>query len=242
MSFKVRASVTEGLSASNDVPNRIQTLHLFYFHSINKAFIMSVNDQDPVSENPYAAPKADLSNTDSAQNLTTEQRDLRAFVGAKGDYYLAKWNLNADSSGAKSGFNWGALLLAGLWLGYRKMYRITVILYLIILVETIAEEVIIVGVLGEPEQAAGLGRLLGIVVAIVCGSQGNRWYLSHARKVISEVRALGLDDEAVSVMLKKRGGTNLFASLGLLLLFIVANVVVAIVLQVLLYPGESLVP
>ena len=70
--------------------------------------------------------------------------------------------------------------------------------YSIILVESIVEEVLFVGVLGA-KTAAGLGQVVGFLAAIVCGAYGNRWYLSHARKVISNIRAQGLEEHAALV-------------------------------------------
>jgi hypothetical protein len=96
-------------------------------------------------------------------------------------------------------------LLSGLWLLYRKMYVLATIYFAIILVGPIA-----VGVLfaGKAETIAALGQVVGGVGCLICGRNGNRWYLSHARKVVSDVRAQGLEEHAAVEMLSKRGGTS----------------------------------
>jgi hypothetical protein len=76
-----------------------------------------------------------------------------------------------------------------------------------------------------------LGRFFGLVAGIVCGGFGNEWYLSHAQKVIAEMRSRGLAEDAYFEALAKRGGTNIAASLGFLLLFIITDVLMTILLE-----------
>jgi hypothetical protein len=160
----------------------------------------------------------------------TEQ-EIRSFVGPKADYYLEKW---ADSLALKdesygAGFNWAAFFLSGLWLPYRKMYLVTLIFYGIILAESVLEDLVFIGILDEPEPPPALGRMVGLAIAIVCGWYGNRWYLSHTRAKIAELRGLGEEDEAYMQVLAKQGGRSLAASLGIFLSFMVimAGVVMA---------------
>jgi hypothetical protein len=151
-------------------------------------------------------------------NSLSEQ-EIRAFVGPRAGYYLKKWQASLVGAETGTGFNWAAFLIAGLWLPYRKLYRITFVFYGIILLESILEEVLFVLVLGKPETPRGLGLLIGLLAGIVCGAFGNPWYLSHTRKVISEVQSLGLPEDAHLETLCRRGGTSIVASLGLLALF-----------------------
>ena len=202
---------------------------------------MSENAHRPPSENPYAAPASTSGYTQSVPTESAEEQHLREFVGSKADYYLEKWSpLALEHSGRSTGFNWAAFLLSGLWLAYRKMYQVAMIFFAIILVETIAEEILFVGILGKSETPAALGRVVGLVAAIICGTYGNRWYLSHARKVVSDVRAQGIEEHAAAEMLSKRGGTSLGSSLGFFLLYMVIIVAVFIVLELLLYPAVGL--
>ena len=156
-------------------------------------------------------------------NLTEEE--VGAFVGSNASYYLKKWQPAlevAGTAGNPTGFNWAGLFLAGLWLPYRKMYRATLIFWGILLLESLAEDVIYLGILGKSEVPGALGRSIGIIAALVCGGFGNAWYLSHAQKTISEVREQGLTGDAYFKALTSRGGTSLAASLGVLLLGIAA--------------------
>jgi hypothetical protein len=201
---------------------------------------MSTNENGSVPENPYAAPTPESMTSQSFSAESLEERHLRAFVGSKAAYYLQKWRPLLEHEGAGAGFNWAAFFLCGLWLGYRKMYMVCLIFFAIILLESIAEELLFVGVLGEVETPAGVGRVVGIVAAVVCGSFGNRWYLSHARRVVSEVHARGLEEQAVAEVLAKRGGTSLGSALGLFLLYLVATVAALVVLEPILNPMAGL--
>ena len=111
------------------------------------------------------------------------------------------------------------------------MYRIAGIFFGFILLETVLEEVVWVGILGKPEAPAAFGRFVGLVAGIVCGWFANEWYLSHARKAISEVRSQGLSEEAHLEALAKRGGASLAATLGFLALFLLAAFVAVILLE-----------
>jgi len=165
--------------------------------------------------------------------------ELRAFVGRNASYYVNKWSpaLKTRRPGydtvtvgglmvaqPKTGFNWAAFFLAGLWLPYRKLYVPTLLLFGAILTELLIEQVLFVGVLGKPEAPARLGRPFGLAAALVCGWFGNGWYLSRARRVVGEVRSQKLAARAHLRELSKRGGTSLLASFGFFAVFIVAIV------------------
>jgi hypothetical protein len=178
--------------------------------------------------------------------------EARAFVGRKADYYCSKWSPALKSPAAapdqvavaglllsqpKTGFNWAAFFLSGLWLPYRKMYAVTFIFFGVILAESVLEEVLFVGALGMPEAPAALSRLVGLAAALVCGSYGNRWYLSHAQKVITAVRSRGLPEEEYRRVLAKVGGTSLPAAVGFFVLFMGAVFAVLFVLELVFARG-----
>lgn len=137
------------------------------------------------------------------QPLTEEE--IRAFVGRKADYYVERW-MRRDSMGA----NWAAFFLSGIWFPYRKMYRATLIFYGAILADAVLEEII-----DLPEH---LSRWVGVAVAVICCSSANRWYFNHATSKIRELRAQGLPEEKYLDAVAARGGTSLFAGLGLFVL------------------------
>jgi hypothetical protein len=114
------------------------------------------------------------------------------------------------------------------------MYRATTILYGILLLGPNLAEIVFVGILGKPEASRILGSFVGIVAAIVCGVFGNDWYLSHSQKAITEVRNQALAADAHFQALAKRGGTSAAASLGFLMVYLFAAVVMAFLSALLL--------
>jgi hypothetical protein len=165
------------------------------------------------------------------------EQEIRAFVGRKAEFYLKKWQLALEgtgNAGNATGFNWAASLLGGLWLPYRKMYRVAMIFYGIILLETVFEDIVYIGILGKPEAPGSIGRFVGTIVAIVCGGFANAWYLEHTQEAITELRSQGLPEYAYLQELAKRGGTNIAASLGFFIMFIVAMVVETLLTDLLL--------
>jgi hypothetical protein len=185
--------------------------------------------------NPSAPESAGEWRLEPTSAALTEQ-EIRAFVGSSADYYLRSWKPALSGRGRASGFNVFAFLGSGLWLGCLKMYRATFILLGIILAEEVLEQVLFLGIL-QMRTAPRLDGLIGLVVGIVSGMCGNGWYLSHARRVIAEVRSQGLEDDAHLKELARRGGTSLGASLGLLLLFAVAMIAVNLALAALFHQG-----
>jgi hypothetical protein len=184
---------------------------------------VSQNEERPEPENPYASPQSPSLVHDGSTSPDTDDGLLSAFVGSKADYYLDKWwRLLQDGSGS-AGFNWAAFLLCGFWLSYRKMYKVTILFYGIVLLESVLEEVVFVDILGNAETPPVLEPAIGLAAAIICGAFGNRWYFSHARAAVSELRSLGLRDDALLQTLTVRGGTSILASLGMCVLFLVVT-------------------
>jgi Protein of unknown function (DUF2628) len=170
-----------------------------------------------------------------------DRQEVEAFVGRNAAYYLKRWGLppiretgydqdvpDIQLPQPKTGFNWAAFFLSGLWLPYRKMYVPTLIFFGFILVETVLEEILFVGILRKPEPPPALGQMVGLIAAAVCGSCGNQWYLSHARKAIADVRSQDLPEEEHLHLLSQRGGTNMLAAIGFFVMFIAAIFVVMV--------------
>jgi hypothetical protein len=144
------------------------------------------------------------------------ETEIRAAVGPNVEYYARKWL--ATEGG---GFNWAAFFLAGLWLPFRKMYWATAILYSFVIAESLAEELLFVEWLGLPETPRVLERGLSMAICGLCGALGNRWYRTHVRDLIANVRAQVPDETARAAELTRRGGTSLLAALGWSVLFVV---------------------
>jgi hypothetical protein len=160
---------------------------------------------------------------------TLTEQEARAFVGSNRGYYLGAWRPALTSQGGALGFNIAAFFFSGLWLGYRKMYKAAFILYGLFLTVTVLEAVLFAGILrGMPQREKvdwmrGLDLLVMLIVAIVVGIGGNRWYLTQARRALSEVRSKGLSEDAHLKALSSRGGTSLGVALGLTALFVVVH-------------------
>jgi Protein of unknown function (DUF2628) len=178
--------------------------------------------------NPYQAPKFDElprigADADNRPNVAgPSEAEIRAFVGKNAGYYLRKWPSSLEDHGPARGFNWAAFLLSGLWVGYRKMYRTTLIMFGLILAESVCEEIAVATSLMSEQSSASLNRIGGVIIGLICGASGNAWYLAHAKREIARVRAQGLANDAYLAALARRGGTSYLASLGLFCLFLVA--------------------
>jgi hypothetical protein len=164
---------------------------------------------------------AATSDGQAAESLANQE--LAAFVGRQAPYYLAKWRRVLDGSGAGTGFNLAAFLVSGLWLPFRKMYRYTLIFYSVVFAESVLEQIVWVGVLGRDEVPTIIDHAGSLIAAVVCGTYGNRWYLSYAQREIAKVRAEGLPQEEHLQVLTKRGGANFAIAIGLFALFVMAN-------------------
>jgi hypothetical protein len=173
-----------------------------------------------VEDNPYRAPVFSEPATEGEVVLT--EAEIRAFVGRNSRYYLRKWPWSLDYFGRAKGFNWAAFLLSGLWMPYRKMYRLTLIFFAIIVAITVAEEIVVAAGFVAESAATVFDRVSQLVIPIICGIFANAWYLAHAKREIVKIRASGLKDEDYYQALARRGGTNLFASFGFFLLLIAA--------------------
>lgn len=149
------------------------------------------------------------------------EKEIRVFVGRHADYYLTRWHRALAGVRKGAGFNWAAFLLAGLWFPYRKMYVAAAIFYGIILAESIVEEVGFMVILGEAPEGLGIEWWDGLITAFVCGVYGNRWYLTRCRKVVADLKSQGMPEGAYLQSLSRRGGTNIAASLGFFVLFMV---------------------
>src|SRR5687767_4013660 len=126
------------------------------------------------------------------------ESDLRAVVGPRADRYLRKWAKGPFT------FNWAAFLLSGLWLPYRKMYRIAAIFYAAVILESLAEELIFVEWLGRPEVPRAVERGVTMALCVICGRFGNAWYESHVRRVVAEERLRPADEDQRLTRLKQR--------------------------------------
>jgi hypothetical protein len=117
------------------------------------------------------------------------------------------------------------------------MYRVTLILFGILAVETFLEELLVGFGFASERSMTSLGRVVNLGVSILCGAYGKAWYFGHTTRMITRIRNLGLNDDAHFEALARRGGTSLLGSLGVFLLAVLAFVVIEAVANLVL-PSE----
>ncbi len=164
-----------------------------------------------------AGMSADVASADEINAPLTEA-EIRAFVGRRADYYVDRWTRPGGM-----GANWAAFFVLAIWLPYRRMFRATLILFAVLAVWGVVDEMI--------DIPAALSRGLNLLVAIVGCASANRWYFDHATAKIREVRFQRLPEEAHLAAVASAGGTRLLVAfawfVGLLSLAIAVVAVVA---------------
>jgi hypothetical protein len=143
---------------------------------------------------------------DAGQPISEDE--MRAFVGRRADYYLTQWSSQTMRA------NWGAFFFSGVWLLYRKMYLLSAVLFGFVLVESVIEDIIFIGILHHKEPPAILEPAVGLAVGIVCSSYGSLWYWKHTISKIRKLRSRGLSDQAYFDALARRGGTSVAGAIS----------------------------
>jgi Protein of unknown function (DUF2628) len=190
-----------------------------------------------MENNPYKAPgftdesQGGVNPTFGASGLYPREAELRAFVGRNAAYYLRNWSPTLEHSLQVGGFNWAAFFLTGIWLAYRKMYRVVFILVGIFVVEGILEEFVVAGGFVKPESVKLVNSFLILISSVVCANFGNGWYLAHATRQIAKIRALGLPDDAHFKALARRGRPSLLGVLGVFALMLVLSFAIGVALE-----------
>jgi hypothetical protein len=122
-------------------------------------------------------------------------------------FYPKKWEV-MRLKGSINSWNWAAFFLSLFWLAYRKMYMFSAILVGVIVIESLAEYVV-----GVPDR---FSNVVGVIVSVVCSMQGNYWYKRLVERTVRDVMAQKRPVEETIAELARRGGTSVFATLGLL--------------------------
>ena len=185
---------------------------------------------------------------ESGQMVTDETRDepqhkaigienteeFRAFVGPNwADFYQGAWTRILTGKGRGASFNWAAFFLAGIWLPYRKMYLATAIFYGVIFLGTTLEDVYFIGIRGAAKTPGLVYFGFNLLIGAICGAYGNRWYLSHAKRVIAVVGQQKLQRDTFHETLSNRGGRSLVSAIGVPIL---CTIVMATMFVVLVEP------
>ncbi|OCA87797.1 hypothetical protein A8F94_08110 [Bacillus sp. FJAT-27225] len=162
----------------------------------------------------------------STSGPVSETEELETFVGKKSDYYLRKWSKPKGKSGLM-GWNWAAFFAGMFWLGYRKMYKIVLIILGAFLAFDIISLIIDNPILDQ------MNYSIGMVTAALLGMQGNYYYHKTAQDKIKDVKKQFPDNSAGQLdALRKQGGASwggVFIVLGLFVGYLVINVAMAYV-------------
>ncbi len=152
-----------------------------------------------------------------------EKEEFRAFVGPNwADFYYGALRRILTGKGVGASYNWAAFVLSGLWLPYRKMYLATVILY----------GVHFLMIILHADKTPGLVYSgVSLLISAICGAYGNRWYLSHAKRVIAVVGQRLLQRDIFLQTLANRGGTSLVSAIGVPIMCVNVMVIVLAVLE-----------
>ncbi len=159
--------------------------------------------------------------------------ELRAFVGAKADHFLRKWLPRLeDPQQGDVRFSWIAFFFPVLWLGFRKMYLLALIVGVVPAVLSIAQQLLFVNALGLQSAPLGANVILNLLACVVCGLYGNAWYLNHAEAAIAQAHKEGFVGEHLLLTLAHRGGTSVVGLIGMWVLNIVVGMVTGVALVV----------
>jgi hypothetical protein len=149
---------------------------------------------------------------------------LRAYVGARADYYLHAWHPLRTGEATSAGVNKSAFFAGLAWLFYRKLYRPALVVLLIVFIETgISESLFHWYGYDDPPRAYNL--LAIFVYSSVIGIFGNVW---HYRLAVRRIE--GAPPGTTPEALARLGGTSWLSVLGGIVLLFVVLIVLAVVL------------
>lgn len=205
---------------------------------------------------PYSEYQPFRNTSYSTQNVDPEEviddvkaEDLSAVVGTKADYYLPRFRRMARNNSSAS-WNWAAFFFGPLWLLYRKMYGLGVILMILEVLQTAVTEIaykaiefsvaddmtyaelyaLVESALTEPSNryfflSIWLFSLITLVVSIALGVFGNRLYRDHCLKAITHMRSKTPDLTAGE--LASIGGTSIaVAIIGYIAQYFITQILV----------------
>ena len=168
----------------------------------------------PYSEyRPFRSPAQHTQTVNPSEEVDgVKMEDLAAIVGAKANYYLPRFR-RISRNGSNTSWNWAAFFLGPLWLLYRKMYGLGILVMVLDLLQTIVADLGFraIGLTGtEISTTELLARLqsamsnssdvyilfavwlismVSLIVSIVIGVYANRLYLNHCLKTVRRARS-----------------------------------------------------
>jgi len=148
------------------------------------------------------------------------------------DYYQALFGKHKDywtteavrlEMEDRTRFNIFALIFGLFWFLYRKMYRESLVILIIIVAITYLEEVMLANDYLSAESRFDISLSINFGVSIVLGLIANRLYLNHCARKVADIQEAALSEEQKLAALEARGGTNILLPAILFLSFTILN-------------------
>lgn len=169
-------------------------------------------------------------NTEAKQGVKANdfERKVIAFVGRNSVYYIRAFRKIEEGY---TSWNWAAFFFNWFWLGYRKMIKEAIIIFVITGIIGFVAGIVAgsYGLIKNKETFIAymdtIGLITWLILALFLGFYGNSLYYRHVKRKIMEIEALGLDAQSENAALMKEGGTSLLYALLLLLIDVVTSVI-----------------
>ena len=158
------------------------------------------------------------------EKLTEQQKEIfEAYYYKNSEYYIER--LEKYINNEKNTFSIKGFFLGLFWMSYRKMYKIVIIIFLILLFETYLEEILYAYNLMPEFLYQLLGKAGLIIWGTIYGFIANRLYIAKSIKDIDKISNSYSDIEQCKERAKLKGGVNWFAPFVLLLIIIVLLII-----------------
>lgn len=151
--------------------------------------------------------------------LTNDSELYSAFFMNDKEYYLKQ--VERYQSGKRLSFNFSVIALGIIWFIYRKLYKESLVIFLILACFTAVNFLLLRPYLGK-EGNAVLFLLFALVFWVVLGFMANKLYIKKAVFTVTEVRSYLQDETQIKSEVMKKGGVNVW---GLLLAFVITVIV-----------------
>lgn len=149
-----------------------------------------------------------------SNNESYTQDELSLFLEKNQSYYLEKFNL-IEKTGDKKAWNWCSFLIGGYWMLYRKMY-VQAIIYII--------ANLILGCIPF------IGWILTVILWVCAGIFANSLYLDHIKNTFIQIACA--DSNMRSILINKKGGTNLVLPIVLAIIPAIGVLIVSIIIGI----------
>jgi tetratricopeptide (TPR) repeat protein len=183
----------------------------------------NISQPDQATESELQTSSFD--NMGVRETRPSTEEELKAYVGSGWEYYANTWKPAITGEGKIGGFNIGGFFFSAFWLSCRKMYLFALSFYMINIVAIIG--MADVGIITGKIIPNFLYTIPGLVLAILIGAYGNRWYFYRAKHAITQVHSQKLAKDSALQIIAKKGGKNFWAVPGLFLIFLVVLITAA---------------